>query len=150
MSLDDILNELGTNIVTEAKQILQQKKKVASGNLLKSIKYELKDSQLFFLMEDYGFYIDSGRNSIDNPIPDRKAPRGLPKLIETDSLQDWFEKRGIDEKYFYVISMAIKKKGFKGGPTYFFTDPYETNMSNLDSMIDNMLDDSLGNIIDMI
>jgi len=124
MTLEEVLNSLGKNIIKDAKSNLKRKRKIATGNLYNSLAYKLTDDKtaLEFDMEPYGYWIDQGRRP--GPISKEGAK----------SLKKWMKKKGIDEKYLYVIKRAIERRGWK--PTYFFTIPYEQYTEDMDKLID--------------
>jgi len=136
MTLEEVLNSLGTNIIKDAKSNLRRKKKIASGKLYDSLKYKLTDdkSSLEFDMEPYGYWIDQGRRK--GPIS-REGSKSLAK---------WMKLKGIDSKYLFVIKRAIERRGWK--PTYFFTIPYEQYTDNMDKLIDDYVNGLLEGLDD--
>ena len=61
-NLNNILNELGDSIITDAKKLLKARKKNkrSSGKLRKSLKSNLNDTTLTIYGEHYANYVDSG------------------------------------------------------------------------------------------
>lgn len=125
MTLTEVLDKLGKDIVTDAKSILKRKNKYNTGTLYNSLSYKTTEKSLSFLMADYGTYVNDGR----------KPGKGIPVSV----LEKWMKQRGIDLKYSFVINRKIREKGIK--PTYFFTIAFNDNMANLDKMIDKYVDD---------
>lgn len=79
VNLEKELNKAGKKLVRDVKRNIKAKKKYASGQLYKSISYELyeKDGNyvLQYFMLDYGYYQDEGVKGA-NP---RKVPNGRQK-----------------------------------------------------------------------
>jgi len=116
----DLLNDIGDKIVYDAKSILKQKKKIASGTLYESLKYKIEGNKLLFEMASYGRWVDEGRKP--------------GKYVPVKALESWMKLKGIDLKYSFVINRSIKEKGIK--PTYFFSTAFENNMDDFDDAID--------------
>lgn len=84
------LELLGTAMVREAQAEIKRRNKVASGNLLRSINYEIKqkeDGSWAFKLNtaDYGRYVELGRK-----------PGG--KFPPVDKIKGWIETRGIRDR----------------------------------------------------
>jgi hypothetical protein len=129
MKVDNIykaLEKAGAEIVAQMANIIKQNNAVASGNLLKSLTYDVTvDSGVWSLVieyADYGRFVDKGRN------PGRFPPK--------KDIENWMRLKGIPQSALWPIMMKIKKAGFyskKVGSTYtpvkgiHFTDPFSKN-----------------------
>lgn len=99
----DKLNEIGADIVKDMASIITAKGAVASGKLLRSLDYtvEFNDKGQWSLLieyEDYGYYVDKGRN------PGRFPPG--------DAIKNWMRLKGIPQEAFWPIMYKIKKAGY--------------------------------------
>ena len=104
-----LLKEYGKSVISEAKTRLRNDGKVASGKLLRSLRYEVQETvdevTLELSMEEYGEYVDQGRE------PGKQPP--LKKI------EKWCKLRGIPKKAAFPIARSIGKYGIS--PTYFWT-----------------------------
>jgi len=130
----EIMEDFGDRIVYDAKKTLKQKGKYNTGSLYNSIKSRYVNDTLEIEMNDYGTYVDQGRRP--------------GSWVPVNALNKWLKQRGIDLKYSYVINKSIRDHGIKA--THFFTDAYETNMEDFNSVLDvyinKLLDDGLEGI----
>lgn len=124
----DKLSKLGAQIVKEMGDIIKAKGAVASGNLLRSLDYEVKFEggvwQLLIEYEDYGYFVDKGRN-----------PGRFPPM---QNIKRWMSLKGIPQEALWPIMIKIKKAGFYskmvGGVALsrprgiHFTDPFTQNL----------------------
>lgn len=110
------LELLGTAMVREAQAEIKKRNKVASGNLLRSIDYEIKqkeDGSYTFKLNtaDYGRYVELGRR-----------PGG--KFPPADKIEKWLQIKGIGGGYpaihslVYVISRSIARNGIPATPIF--------------------------------
>jgi hypothetical protein len=125
MTLDDALQKIGDKIVTDAKANLEKHNKIATGKLRDTIKAVVNNSELSFKMTNYAYYVDKGRKK--------------GKFAPPQAIRDWCKVKGIDQRLAYVINRSIMENGIK--PTFFFSEPFNKNMQNIDDMIDNYMDD---------
>lgn len=110
--IDELLNKYGEELTAEMRTRLQGHDKVASGTLLNSIGYEVKEtapgvSELAIFMADYGIYVDKGRK-----------PGKMPPVSK---IREWCKVKGIPEKAAFPIARNIGRFGI--APTNFFTIP---------------------------
>jgi len=124
MTIKELLNDMGEDVVKTAKSILKKKHKNNTGSLYNSIKYNVKGRGLEFIMKDYGMFVNDGR----------KPGKGIPVNV----LEKWMKQRGIDKKYSYVINKKIRERGIK--PTYFFTIAVDINIEHYKKQIDEYID----------
>jgi hypothetical protein len=129
MKVDNIykaLEKAGAEIITEMANIIKKNNAVASGNLLKSLSYDVTvDSGVWSIVieyADYGRFVDKGRN------PGRFPPK--------KDIENWMRLKGIPQEALWPIMMKIKKGGYysnKIGNSYtpvkgiHFTDPFTKN-----------------------
>lgn len=116
-----LFNQYGDSVVKEMKTRLRKAGKTATETLYDSLAYEvLTEGQVFeldFLMEDYGDFVDKGRNGKLKRW--RKDGSSNPKFPPRRSIKQWMKVKGIDEKFEYPI---VRKIGLFGiAPTNFFT-----------------------------
>jgi hypothetical protein len=122
--LEKLLNDYGKQVTNEMKNRLIGYDKVASGNLLKSIGYQLEETspgilELTFFMADYGVYVDKGRK-----------PGKMPPL---SPIKKWLRIKGLPEKAAFPIAKNIGRFGIK--PTNFFTIPISRRVKALNDQI---------------
>lgn len=100
------LEEIGRNVVQEMRAIVQRgyegRPAVASGNLLKSIDYDIEvQNGVWTLMieyADYGHFVNVGRR------PGRFPPK--------KDIENWMRLKGIPNEALWPIMVKIKKGGF--------------------------------------
>lgn len=101
--LENPINNLGVEIVDVIISVLQSKNKIASGRLIKSIRYEymadIESIKLLIYSEDYLTYIDRGRKP--------------GKYVPISALKEWAKYKGIPEKAVWAINKNIFKFGIK-------------------------------------
>lgn len=135
MKVDNIykaLEKAGQEITTQMANIIKENNAVASGNLLKSLSYDVEvDSGVWSLVieyADYGRFVDKGRN------PGRFPPK--------KDIENWMALKGIPHSALWPIMWKIKKGGYysnKVGQTkpasytkvkgIHFTDPFSKNVN---------------------
>ena len=97
------IQNLGIEMVNEIISVLQQNNKIATGNLINSVKYEyqvdIDTIKLLIQSEDYLEYVDKGRDP--------------GKFVPVDKLREWIRIKGIPEKALYPINYKIFKFGIK-------------------------------------
>lgn len=145
----EALNKFAKYVIKQARTNLTKKKKNASGNLYKSLDYDLTVSKnsfsLEFIMDEYGVFIDEGVRGSKSVYPESAQSRfefsGRFKMIPTKSIDNWVVRRGIkgirDEKgrfikrdsLKYAIARSIYEKGIKA--SMFFTKPFEKAFDRL-------------------
>lgn len=118
-----VLNTYGTQVINEMKTRLVNLGKVATGSLLKSLKYNIEDTEdgltLFILANDYVDYVDKGR------------PAG--KMPPIDNIKQWCKVKGIDEGAAWPIAKNISKFGIP--PTNFYTISVTRRAKQLDKLL---------------
>ena len=144
-------------VIAEARKNLRRKKKVTTGELLKSLKYAIDTSQkdttiLNFVMKDYGRFVDRGVQGKDpNALPEgakwygrNRAPNSPYKFGSMSSrglrgaINKWTIQKGIpgirDKKGRFVprksMQFMMTRSIYLAGleATMFFTDPYNKNL----------------------
>ena len=140
------LYKFGTDVVNEAKRnigaVRRNRRTDSTGRLRKSISFEPDkgSNSISFIMEDYGAYVDSGR---DGEKRKWRGKRGLiqrknnPKFPPLSAIKKWINDKPIRPRNLktnqfvkktpkainsmaYLIGRKIKREGIK--PTYFFSD----------------------------
>lgn len=123
-TLIQILN----NLIERYKTILKENGRVASGDLLNSIKGEVRvDNNLYTFvinLNDYWKYLENGVNgtAVDNV----SIHSFNCKTVNTDAIEKWITVKGIvphsinnkvpsNKQLAYVISRSIARNGIKGG-----------------------------------
>lgn len=99
LEINKILNKLGKDYKFILYNELVKRKKVASGKLVKSISYEIKDSEMLFLAEKYIEYVDAGRR------PGKYAP--------IDEIKVWCSIKGIPGDAAWAINRSIFRRGIR-------------------------------------
>lgn len=145
MTIEEILNIKGKEIITKAKANLQRAtthgvrgkrfNSIATGTLYNSLSFDIAgtgdDLELEWSMKQYGYWIDNGR------LPTKSSGNGQFEK----SLKDWMKVKNIDSKYLYVIKRNIHKNGFRA--TKFFTKALKEVEKDLDKVIDRYVDDMI-------
>tara|TARA_R110000851_G_C12774262_1_gene534565 strand:+ start:61 stop:612 length:552 start_codon:yes stop_codon:yes gene_type:complete len=102
MSIKKALDIFGTSVIDGSKKELARKKKNASGDLGKSLDYNLKVSknsfQLDFLMEDYGKFIDKGVKGIGGERKEANAKGEKKYKLKKVTNNLYKYKKGIQNK----------------------------------------------------
>lgn len=123
-TLIQILN----NLIERYKTVLKENGKVASGDLLNSIKGEVRvDNNLYTFvinLNDYWKYLENGVNgtAVDNV----SIHSFNCKTVNTDAIEKWITVKGIvphsinnkvpsNKQLAYIISRSIARNGIKGG-----------------------------------
>jgi len=117
-TIDGALNVLGQQLVDSLRDELNSKKINASGNLYRSVRYEIigegAEVSLALFWDDYGDIVDEGRG---------RSNRGGPKQNWRDKIQGWMRFKGItprqgmsQEQLAYIITRKINRKGYKPKP----------------------------------
>lgn len=140
MDLSNIYKALelvGKEITTEMANIIKENNAIASGNLLKSLTYDVYVENgvwnLVIEYEDYGRFVDKGRN------PGKFPPKA--------DIENWLRLKGLPKEALWPVMMKIKKGGFyskkmgtvRGGGKSMsvytpvkgihFTDPFTKNIN---------------------
>ena len=114
-----IANELDIDLIEELRKQLERDKKRASGKLIDSLSYKMKQVltvlNLEFTYETYGKFVEGGATYKKGKIPPIKA------------IKEYCKIKGIDEKFAYPIAKNIYKFGIK--PTPFVSDVLKNNIS---------------------
>ena len=152
MSVRTELDKFGKYVVQQSRSNLTRKKKKDTGDLYKSISYDLFVSQtessfsLSFKMSDYGTFIDKGVKGVTSS---RKAPKSPYKFGSgtgekgglTNGIDRWVSRKRIQfqdrksgkfmsyKQTAYLIRNSIWNKGIE--TTNFFTDPFEKAFKKL-------------------
>lgn len=144
----EALNKFAKYVIQQSRTNLTKQKRNASGDLYKSLGYDLQVNpnsfSLEFFMEDYGAYVDEGVHGSKSSYVETRNSRfefsGRFKTIPTSALDKWTVRKGIaprDEKgrfidrqsLKYLIAKSIYEKGIKA--SFFFTKPFEKAFDNL-------------------
>lgn len=144
----EALNKFAKYVIQQSRTNLTKQKRNASGDLYKSLGYDLQVNpnsfSLEFFMEDYGAYVDEGVHGSKSSYVETRNSRfefsGRFKTIPTSALDKWTVRKGIaprDEKgrfidrqsLKYLIAKSIYEKGIKA--SLFFTKPFEKAFDNL-------------------
>jgi hypothetical protein len=100
-NLEEVAKKFGFDVVNGFIQRLNASKKKASGDLINSIKYNLKEVdgeiEVQITALDYLTYVDKGRK------PGSFAP--------VSALKKWAARKGMPESAVYAINKKIYKKG---------------------------------------
>lgn len=158
MSVKDKLESFGKYVVKQSRTNLTKKKKKDTGDLYKSIDYDLFVSKtessfsLSFKMTDYGEFIDKGVKGVCSSI---KAPNSPYKFGTgsgkkgglTNGIDKWVSRKRIQFKdrrsgkfmtykqTAFLIRNSIWNKGIE--TTNFFTKPFEDAFKRLpDSLVE--------------
>lgn len=132
MNLQDALQKIGNNVISDARATLKQQGHLATKELYNSMKAVVIEDELSFELTDYARYVDRGR------LPGKYAP--------VDAIKKWCKVKGIKQSLAYVINRKIYLDGIKA--SNFFTDAYDKNMENLDDQLDLYVQDMIDEILE--
>lgn len=133
----------------------------STGKLRASIRYVVtRDNEVKFFMEDYGVYVDSGRDGTKQKWRTKKGLLGksnTPAFPNVGAIKQWINdkplrprdlktgqfapknKKTLDSMSF-LIGRKILEKGIK--PTYFFSDALRKYNKNFgDKVVDALIND---------
>ena len=140
------LVEWASNVTAQAKANILRKNKVATGNLYKSITFEiLPNGTVEFYYDDAGDYVERGR----------PAGAKFPKISKTASwikikgLEQWKNDKGkliSRDAQTFLISRAIANNGIKPFP--FFSDPFDEAMKSYEYILEEAVVQDIENDID--
>lgn len=104
--LNDVVNQFGAEFIDKMKQELDQNGSIATGKLKTSVNYvytiETEQIIMQFLSEDYGKYVEGGRQAGSYP--------------NMTNLEKWISVKGLPEKALFPIAKSIYKYGIKPKP----------------------------------
>ena len=117
-TIEGALNELGQQFVDSLRQELDTKRINASGNLYRSVRYEIvgkgDEIGLALFWDDYGDIVDEGRG---------RSHKGGPMQTWRNKIKGWMVYKGItprqgmtQEQLAFLITRKINKKGYKARP----------------------------------
>lgn len=152
MSVRNELDKFGKYVVQQSRSDLTRKGKKDTGDLYKSLGYDLFVSKtessfsLSFKMSDYGQFIDKGVKGVSSSAKAPKSPykfgtgtgvkggltNGIDRWVSRKRIQFQDRKSGKFMSYkqtAYLIRNSIWNKGIE--TTNFFTDPFERAFKRL-------------------
>ena len=142
------LVEWASNVTAQAKANILRKNKVATGNLYKSITFDvLPDGTVNFYYDDAGDFVESGRRKGARFPPMSK----MKQWIQVKGLGQWRNKKGrfiSRDAQAFLIARGISKNGIKPFP--FFSDPLEQAMATYAYTIEEAMVEDIENDIDTI
>lgn len=117
-TIEGALNQLGQQFVDSLRDELEQKRINASGNLYRSVRYEIvgkgDEIGIALFWDDYGDIVDEGRG---------KSTKGGPMQTWRNKIEGWMRFRGIVprqkmtyEQLAFLITRKINRKGYKARP----------------------------------
>ena len=123
INLKKLLQQFGKDTVREMVRILTQHKKSATGNLIKSVRSEIKNNkdeglELIIKYPEYGKYVDEGRK-----------PGSFPP---SDPIKKWCKVKGIPDTAVFPIMRKIFNEGID--PVN-FTAPWTTKGKELNEIL---------------
>ena len=119
-----VLESWGDDVLSSMRNILSTNGKIASGNLISSLKYEITfngtNLDIEFQMPEYVEFVNRGRK-----------PGKMPPI---SSIQQWTQIKGIPQKAAFPIAKKIAKEGIKATP--FFADLTNVSQVRLMAVVD--------------
>lgn len=143
--LQEALERFAKEVVAKAQSNLTMQRRNVTGNLSKSLDYDLKASKsgdsfsLSLFMQGYGEFIDKGVSGIKKKYNTPYSYKS--KMPPRGALDKWAVRKGIrgirDEKgrfisrksLIYLIQRSIYQKGIK--PSYFFSKAFRLEYKRL-------------------
>ena len=141
---EDALNKYAKYVIQQSRSNLTKKGNSASGDLYKSLGYEVTEDSISFTGESYGSFQDQGvkgKNayysaSASSPFKFGTGTgqkyglrRGIAKWIKQKGIRGRDKKTGrfiTDKSLTFLISRSIYDKGLRA--TLFFTKPFEAGL----------------------
>lgn len=145
---DKLFVEFAQRVVDLQVNFLISKGKVASGDLVKSIDYQILESakgkSVEFLADSYWIYVEEGRRAGDRFPP----PQPIAQWINERRIRP---NKGItQEQLVYIISRAIAKKGISPTPFVESSVMAVKNFIESEPLLKALEKDILNNIPDKI
>lgn len=146
LNTNDVLNRFGEVLVNEIKFALSNKDltgygpSVASGELIRSIRYEVKEGELLIYAKQYIGALQYGRK------PTQNGNQGGPTL--RDRIRMWLDQKGIEpdgitkDSLSYLIARKIHKEG-----TSIYRKTNGASSGLLDDVINEVLVQNLENAL---
>jgi hypothetical protein len=137
-SSNEVLNKFGENLVNDIKFAIRNKNltgkgpSVASGDLVNSVRYEVKENELSIYALQYIGALQYGRKPTVNPIA------GNPTLKER--IRVWLDQKGIEpdgitkDSLAFLIARKIHREG---------TSIYQRTQGQSSGLLDDVLNDQL-------
>ena len=130
-TIEGALNQLGQQFVDSLRDELDKKRINASGNLYRSVRYEIvgqgAEIGIALFWDDYGDIVDEGRG---------KSTKGGPTQTWRSKIKGWMRFRGItprqgmtQEQLAFLITRKINRKGYSKQP---WTQPALDRVLNQD------------------
>ena len=141
---EEALEKYAKYVVQQSRSNLTKKGNKASGDLYKSLGFQVTDDNITFTGEEYGLYQDQGvrgKNayysaSANSPFrfgtgtgPEGGLRQGIAKWIKQKGIKGRDKKTGrfiTDKSLTFLISRSIYDKGLRA--TLFFTKPFEAGL----------------------
>jgi hypothetical protein len=163
------LGKIGKEVRRRARISLKARKKVVTGNLYNSIRYEQSvsknekslDLRFSFPGAEYWQFVDEG---VKGALSSAKAPRSPfrfgsgtgPKGRLRPSIDRWVVRKGIAPRsaggqfvprksMVYAISRSIYQTGIR--PSYFFTNAYDKTLKKHNAKLEAAVAKDIGNAI---
>jgi hypothetical protein len=165
-----VLNSVGEELVQNTiKNLRRSPKKIASGVLKDSIRYEIVEQGdnviLEFWMMEYGYYQDEGVRGADPKSIFVNGKRGVQKAPNSrfrfgsgkgkgslfKSIDSWIVRKRLDERkkgkftsrksIKFAITKSIYNQGIE--PSNFFTDAWEKTLKNVDEKLAEDLENNI-------
>jgi hypothetical protein len=142
------LVQWASNVTAQAKANILRKNKVATGNLYKSISFDvLPDGTVNFYYDDAGDFVESGRRKGAKFPPMSK----ISQWIKVKGLAQWRNKKGryiSRDAQTFLIARGISKNGIKPFP--FFSDPFDEAMKSYAYILEEAMVEEIGNDLDLL
>jgi hypothetical protein len=142
------LVQWASNVTAQAKANILRKNKVATGNLYKSITFDvLPDGTVNFYYDDAGDFVESGRRKGARFPPMSK----IAQWIKVKGLAQWRNKKGryiSRDAQTFLIARGISKNGIKPFP--FFSDPFDEAMKSYAYILEEAMVEEIGNDLDLL
>jgi hypothetical protein len=117
-----LMNTYGNSVVNEMKTRIKGLDKIATGELFNSLDYKIvetkDDIELYFIMADYGYYVDKGTKPSKYYKMKRKRKKSGKTSPFIQALMVWCSKRGIEKSAAFAIRMKIWRDGIKASNFY--------------------------------
>ena len=163
------MGKIGKEVRRRARISLKARKKVVTGNLYNSIRYEQSVSRnetslnlrFSFPGAEYAKFVDEG---VRGAISSAKAPRSPfrfgsgsgPSGRLRPAIDKWVVKKGIAPRgaggrfasrkgMVYAISRSIYQTGIR--PSYFFTNAYDRTLKKHNAKLEKAVAEDIGNAI---
>lgn len=136
MEINNILKKIGIRITREMREKLIAGDKIASEELIRSIRYEVTNGKLHIYMKSYGLNVNNGRRPFGTGKVNTHSSEQNNRFPPVNMIKKWIAVKGLPVKgnisrdaQAFLIARSIAGKGIK---------PFKFIPPNMNVYIDEM------------